>query len=225
MYKRQAYDSLQLSLDPDDETGFAFSLNGFLIRQQFTFRIAPDTPLEEVWRDCDQKTRNLIRSADRKLTVVRSTDITDFIRMSLVDRPKKKNSHDFARLEKIFHACRLKNQGLVFSARDETGRQISCVVLVWDHKHVYFWQSARDREAQVAGANMLLLWKSIEFAHEKKLTFDFDSFASIRSAKMIASFGRIPIARQQVIGTSICYQWERAASALLVRLRDKGVDI
>lgn len=221
--KLPAYDSLKLSLDPEDETPFAFSLCGFTIEQAFTFRIPVSVSPKDVWTNCDQKTRNLIRTADQKLTVEQDTNLSNYIRMSLVDQPAANNSHDFSRMEKIFEACKQREQGCVMNAWDEAGKQVASIVLVWDDKNCYFWQSARDRTMPIPGANMLLIWKSIEYANKKGLTFDFDSFASVRSAKMIASFGQSPIARPQVMHSSVLYKWERAANATLLKIKSSAL--
>lgn len=215
------YDSLHISLDPEDETAFAFSLCKFTIGQAFTFRVPLDIPLKDVWDNCDQKTRNLIRTADKKLSVVCNTNLDDFIRISLIDQPRAQNSHDFARMKKIFDACCQREQACVMSAWDEHNQLIAAVVLIWDQNNLYFWQSARDRGATIAGSNMLLIWQSIEYAHNRGLTFDFDSFASAKSAKMIASFGLPPIVRPQVLGASILRQRERSANGTLKIFKNK----
>jgi len=219
--KIPSYDSLRISLDPEDETAFAFSLCKFTIGQTFTFRVPLDMPLKDVWDNCDQKTRNLIRTADKKLSVICNTNLDDFIRISLIDQPLARNSHDFVCMKKIFDACCQREQACVMSAWDEHQKLIAAVVLIWDQKNLYFWQSARDRGATNAGSNMLLIWKSMEYARSKDLTFDFDSFASEKAAKMIASFGLPPVVRPQVLGASLLRQWERAANDTLKILKNK----
>ena len=214
------YDHLKISLDPSDEAAFAFSISGLQIRNAFTFRVDKNTSPCVVLEQCDQKTRNLIRSAAQKLDVVQSTDIEDFIQMSLIDQPHSKNSHDFPRITKIFEACLLRNQTCVLSAYGEKNQRVSSCVLIWDDKNLYFWQSARDRSFSTPGANMLLIWEALKLSSSKNLTFDFDSFASVRAAKMLASFGQPPVIRPQVIGSSVRYQWERAANSTLIFLRD-----
>ena len=160
--KLPQYDSLKLSLDPEDETPFAFSLCGFSVQQAFTFRVSLSTSPKDVWTDCDQKTRNLIRTADQKLVVTQDTDITNFIRMSLVDQPAEHNSHDFARMEKIFDACRERGQGCVMNACEEAGKQVSSVVMGWDHKNLYFCQSYRNSSTSIHGTKMLWNWNRVE---------------------------------------------------------------
>lgn len=218
--KLPKYDHLKIRLDPSDDSAFAFSICGLQIRNEFTFRIAPDVTPGVVLEQCDQKTRNLIRSASQKLEVTQSADIEAFIRMSLVDQSASENRHDFATMAKLFEACLRHDRACVISAYDEKKKQVSSSVLIWDEKNLYYWLSARDRNASIPGANMLLIWEALKLASAKALTFDFDSFASVGTAKMLASFGQPPVLRPHVIGASVRYEWERAANATLMSLRD-----
>ncbi|GBR07707.1 hypothetical protein GLI01_30890 [Gluconacetobacter liquefaciens] len=220
MQKLPKYDHLKIRLDPSDDSAFAFSICGLQIRNEFTFRIPPDVTPCAVLEQCDQKTRNLIRSASQKLEVTQSSDIEDFIRMSLVDQSVSENRHDFTKMAKIFEACLRHDRACVISAYDEKKKQVSSSVLIWDEKNLYYWLSARDRSASIPGANMLLIWEALRLSAAKKLTFDFDSFASVGAAKMLASFGQPPVLRPHVIGASVRYEWERAANATLLSLRD-----
>lgn len=219
------YDSIRISLDPDDETPFAFSLCGFDIQQKFTFRIPKNLPSTEVWDNLDHKTRNLIRTADKKLSVSTNTDINDFIKTSLINKNFRENTHDFRIMKNIFLACIERNQSCVMSARNEKNEIVASAILIWDQINMYYWQSARDPYSNIAGSNMLLIWKSIELSQKKELTFDFDSFASEKSAKMIASFGQRPVARPQILNSSLTRQWERVANSTLLKIRDKSINL
>jgi len=111
------------------------------------------------------------------------------------------------------------------SARNEKNEIVASAILIWDQINMYFWQSARDPYSNIAGSNMLLIWKSIELSQKKELTFDFDSFASEKSAKMIASFGQRPVARPQILNSSLTRQWERVANSTLLKIRDKSINL
>lgn len=217
------YDSLRLSLDPEDETPFGFSLAGLQVRQNFTFRLHAGFSLPDVLLNCDQKSRNLIRSAGRRLEVTENMDISGFIQISRNERPDAKNTHDFEIMESIFDACASRGQGVVFTAWDGPKR-VASAIMVWGSRNAYFWQSTRDRNSGICGANILLLWKCIELAESKGLTFDFDSYHSLETAKLVASFGRPPIVRPEINGRSLRWQIATTAKAVARRSLSRQLD-
>ncbi|MFT8676092.1 MAG: GNAT family N-acetyltransferase [Acetobacter sp.] len=207
------YDSLRLMLDPEDETPFGFSLAGLQVRQQFTFRLAAGFSLEQTLHNCDQKSRNLIRSAGRRLEITQDIALSNFIALSHRERAASGNTHHFTILERIFEQCTRRGQGAALSAWDGT-KCVASVIMVWGSRTAYFWQSTRDRQSGVCGANLLLLWKCIEMAHARNLTFDFDSYHSVETAKMVSSFGCPPVARPEINGRSLAWQVATTAKAI-----------
>ncbi|MCX5613827.1 GNAT family N-acetyltransferase [Bombella saccharophila] len=189
------YDGIHFFVDPDNESLLAFRLAGFKILHEFTFRIMPEKSLDAVWQDCDHKTRNLIRTADKKLSVQQAGECETFI--ALVQRELPHNHHDFPLLKALFEAAYQRGQATALYAYDQE-KLVSAALLIWDEKTLYFWQSARCRRSKVPGMTMLLIWKAIEQAKERHLIFDFDSFGSVRTAKMLASFGQKPVPRPEI---------------------------
>lgn len=182
-------------LDPENDTSFAFRLAGFRVVQDFTFRIPPEKPLETVWQDCDQKTRNLIRTASRKLSVRQVGDVEPFIALARREQPY--SHHDFPLLKALFMEAYRRDQAIALYAYDQDDL-VSAALLIWDDRTLYYWQSVRLHSSRVPGMNMLLIWKAIEQAKERNLTFDFDGFGSVRTAKMLASFGQKPVTRSEI---------------------------
>ncbi|MBO1325134.1 GNAT family N-acetyltransferase [Acetobacter sp. TBRC 12305] len=217
------YDNLRLLLDPEDETPFGFSLAGLQIRQKFTFRLAAGFSLDRTLRDCDQKSRNLIRSAGRRLEVTQDIGLSNFIALSRVERGASGNTHQFTVLERIFEQCARRGQGTTLSAWD--GRKcVASVIMVWGSHTAYFWQSTRDRQSGICGANLLLLWKCIEIAHARNLIFDFDSYHSVETAKMVSSFGCPPIARPEINGRSLAWHVATTSKAIARRALSRDLD-
>lgn len=200
------HDSFHAALDPDDETPFGFALSGCSVSQTFTFQVPPSADLDTVWDECDQKTRNLIRTARRQLEVSENADFDRFQRVSLLDRPDARNIHDFPLLGRIFSACLQRRQGTILTAAGEDGRPVASVILVWGSRRMYFWVAARNRLAPGGGANALLLWKSLELARSMNLTLDFDGFSSGAAARFLASFGQAPVPRPEIISANWRYQ-------------------
>lgn len=212
-------------LDPDNDSAFAFRLAGYRVVQDFTFRILPEKSLETVWQDCDQKTRNLIRTADKKLSVQQSGSAEAFI--ALAKREQPHSHHDYPLLKALFDEAHKRDQAIALYAYDQDDL-VSAALLIWDGRTLYYWQSVRSRRSRVPGMNMLLIWKAIEYAKERNLIFDFDGFGSVRTAKMLASFGQKPVTRSEIrFGTPV-YKMKRYAIDLLKRYilrKYKGYDL
>ncbi|MCX8666127.1 GNAT family N-acetyltransferase [Acetobacteraceae bacterium B3987] len=174
----------------------------------------PDKSLETAWQDCDQKTRNLIRTADKKLSVRESDDVELFI--ALVRQELPQNHHDYPLLKDLFtEACR-RGQGIALYAYDGE-IPVSAALLIWDDNVLYYWQAVRVRSSNVPGLNMLLIWKAIEQAKKRGLIFDFDGFGSVRTAKMLASFGQKPVIRPEIRFETFIYTIKRYVIHLVRR--------
>jgi hypothetical protein len=216
------HDHFHQTLDPADESPMAFSLLGFSTVQCFTFVVPRERTPAEVWRRCDQKTRNIIKSAEQRLTVVRSAAFDGFIEVSLAEHPAGQNIHDFALLTSLFEACVQRQCGAVLLAMDGAGSAVAAVALIWGRDTLYFWLSARRRGAASGGANALLLWRGIELAHQLGLRFDCDGYSSVGAAKFLASFGEAPVARVEVMRSG----WRRDSAEFVkrswLRLRGQG---
>lgn len=201
-------------LDPENDSAFAFRLAGFRVLQDYTFRITAEKTLDDVWKDCDQKTRNLIRTADKKLTVQQSGDVEPFITLSKREQPH--SHHDFPLLRSLFDETYRRGQAMALYAYEQD-ELVSAALVIWDNRTLYYWHSVRARKCRVPGMNMLLIWKAIEQAKERNLIFDFDGFGSVRTAKMLASFGQKPVSRPEVQFGKPSYNVKRYVIGLVKR--------
>jgi hypothetical protein len=207
------HDYFHQTLDPLDESPLAFSLLGFRTVQCFTFVVPRDRAPDEVWQRCDQKTRNIVKSARQHFAVVQ-TDVFDrFVEVSMAEHPAGRNIHDFDLLSGIFEACVQRQCGTVVLAVDGDGVSVAAVALIRGRDTLYFWLSARRRGAASGGANALLLWRGIEMAHELGLKFDCDGYSSVGAAKFLASFGEAPTARVEVMRSG----WRRDGAEFVKR--------
>lgn len=203
------HDRFHLFLDPDDSSSFSFALAGCSIMQDFTFRLVKDCDLALHWENLDQKTRNLVRSADKKLEVRHGSDLESFIGMCVKERGKE-NTHILEAMRRVGNAALEHRQATVLTANDERGQAVASAVLVWDDAVLYYWQSSRDPENAVPGANNLLVWEAIRFALRHGRTFDLDGYASEGAARFGAKFGMEPVVRASVAHMSLMGHFSRA---------------
>jgi Acetyltransferase (GNAT) domain len=195
------HDRLHLILDPADKSAFAFAMAGCSVHQDFTFRLEAGTNLEEHWEQMDQKTRNLIRTAGKTLQIRQNSDIDAFLTMCDKERGVS-NTHNISALSRLGQAVLDRGQGVILTADDERGRPTASAFLVWDDKLLYYWQSSRDPQTTLPGANNLLVWESMKLALQNGRTFDMDGYGSPGAARFGAKFSMEPMVRASIVHMS-----------------------
>jgi hypothetical protein len=174
---------------------------GCSVHQDFTFRLDAGRNLEEHWEQLDPKTRNLVRTAGKSLQVRQNADLEGFLAMCDKERAGK-NMHNMAALRRMGAAALVRGQAVILTADDERGPATASAFLVWDDTLVYYWQSSRDPEIVIPGANNLLVWESMKFALQSGRTFDMDGYGSRGSARFGAKFSMEPVVRASVVHMS-----------------------
>ena len=192
------HDSFFLLLDPEDPTAFAFSVNGYAVAQQFTFRIQAGIATPLLWSGIASSTRRLIRSGQAKLAVERHLGLERYLAATERDHPKIRSTHDFAVLRCLFDEARKRDRVVILSAVSPEGIDVASVILVWDDRVLYYWLPQRDKTLNHGGANAMLIWHAICFAAERSLIFDFDGYNSVGTARFLATFGVAPAVRPAV---------------------------
>lgn len=191
------YNVLAHKLPPGSEhIALACVLNGWACRTEFTFRIHPAECSHQSWDRMSQKTRNSIRSAQRRFEVEWHNDIVRLIALSLqeIESRGMVNRHRYTQLESSFSAALARGQAAALSAI-KNGQDAAVVALVWDEEALYLWNTARHPTLAGAGALSLLIWEACKLAHERRLVMDFDGFGSLPSARFLRSFGGEPAPR------------------------------
>ncbi|HXB62645.1 MAG TPA: GNAT family N-acetyltransferase [Acidobacteriaceae bacterium] len=196
-----AHDRFHLILDPADKSAFAFAMAGCSVYQDFTFRLDAKQDLEEHLEQMDPKTRNLIRTAGKNLQVRQNSDLEGFLAMCAKERGGT-NTHNMDALHRMGTAALARGQAVILTADDERGRATASAFLVWDDTLLYYWQSSRDPEIVVPGANNLLVWESMKFALRNGRTFDMDGYGSRGAARFGAKFSMEPVVRASVVHMS-----------------------
>jgi hypothetical protein len=219
LHRLPPHDEFITTLDPaaDPAIAFAVGIAGYHVCQAFTFRISPTQQLEDIWSSLEKRTRNMIRSAGRRLTIVESTDFSRFERISGRERVTKGTTHDYGVLRRLYEAAAAGGQAMLRFALQENGTDAAAVIAVWDCDIMYYWTSARDRDADVNGGNALLLWECVRAANERGLTLDFDGYCSPGAARFLAGFAWEPVVRPVVTFSSIRFRLARLGQEALRR--------
>ena len=216
------HDRYQCVLDPDDDTAFALALSGCSVGQNFTFRMPEIWSPEQQWLELDQKTRNLIRTAQGKLSVDSAVSIDEVIALSHLERGRKDRSDEVV-LHRIADAALARGKMRTLAARDAGGRVAAAATLVWDDRVLYYWQSSRNLSVPVPGANSLLIWEAMLLAAAKGLIFDIDGYHSVNAARFVAKFNMETRVRASVVHMSRRGRVAQALGRLLGRGTGFGV--
>jgi hypothetical protein len=171
--------------------GLAFQDRGFQISPQYTFQIDCRENLDNIWAGLHFKTRQHIRRAQEKLSVVTLDDPQPFIDFYLdnLRRAGKQSSIDFATFPALFGAARERQSAEILSASWPGGGPAAMVVLVWGHGRMYYLLSTRARDKGDNGSINLLIWEGIARAHTRGLLFDLDGVSTSGTARFLSGFG------------------------------------
>ena len=183
-------DSFFQVLDPRIGDALAFALHGFTVSARYTFRIDRNTTADEAWKRLNSKTRNVIRSASRELTIVPDLTPSEFIAFyeaNLAARSRT-NAYGDVVMRELVNAFVQRKTGMLLGAYGQGGKLVAAIGLVWDHQTMYYLLSSRVQDAH-SGSISLLLWSGIGRALERKLTFDFDGFSSPSTFSFLNGFG------------------------------------
>lgn len=203
----------------------AFQAAGFSTGVNFTIEIAPDTP-EALWRQLRDKTRNIIRRAQERLTVVDLADprqFVDFYQENLRDRDLR-NYYERDICEQLVTACLRRGVGRTWAAVEPAGAVQAAIFTIWDHEIEYYYLSTR-RLGSMNGAISLLIWNAMQHASENGLIFDMDRVDGA-NILLVSGFGGTVTPRYMVWRTTPAYRTAKYVAGLLnpasVSLRDVG---
>jgi hypothetical protein len=167
----------------------AFQEQGFQSTVQFTHEIAPQ-PEAEIWSNMRDKTRNVIRRAQERLTVSKVSDPAKFMAFyeSTLGQLGKDNVIDRDICIKLLETCLTKQCGAIFGAYNDKGQLIAAIACVWDRTSYFYLMSSRQPNSG-NNAISLLVWEAIKDANARNLIFDFDGLAAKGSILFFTGFG------------------------------------
>jgi hypothetical protein len=185
-------------LDPRITEALAFSVQGFAVSATYTLQITPDCTEADIWSGMRPNTRNMIRRAAEKMTVLEirnANEFADFYEVNLEHR-KQKNMYGPVMRQLVNEFVRRK-AGLLLGAYGDDGSLSAAIALVWDSTTIYYLLSSRSERTH-AGSISLLLWTAIRVAREQDKVFDFDGIGSPGILKFLSGFGGTLVQRLEV---------------------------
>jgi len=167
----------------------AFQELGFRTYVQFTHEIRP-APAEVLWQQMRDKTRNVVRRADERLSIRELTDPLEFAHLyerNLALRGLD-NGIDSAVCRKIVSASLERQRGRILAAHDKDNQIVAANFCVWDEVSSFYLLSTRGANSG-NGASSLLLWEAIKDSARRGLVFDFAGLGGKGSVLFYSGFG------------------------------------
>jgi Acetyltransferase (GNAT) domain len=199
--------------------GLAFQDRGFQVTPQYTFQIDCRESLDNLWSEVHSKTRQHIRRAGEKYTIVTIDDVQTFISFYLdnVQRAGLRSFIDFTNFPALFTAARDRQCAEILCATGTTGKPVAMVFVVWGQGRMYYLMSTRARDKDDNGSVNLLIWEGMQRAHKHGLVFDLDGVSTSGTARFLSGFGGGIAQRLIVQRTSMTYGALREVKRFLGR--------
>lgn len=186
--KYRKFSLVQYVLGTSSTLAPAFVPSGFTVEERYTFVSCGTPNCKRIWDGMHQKTRNVIRRAEKSQIVRRTDDIGDFIAMSK-SQWGRNDTNNYPKLSRLWQALVQRDQGAILTAFGSRGKPLAKCMLIWDRSTMYYFLSTRALEKEAHNSNSLLIWHAIKSASERGLSFDLDGHHSRNSFKFQARFG------------------------------------
>jgi len=167
----------------------AFQERAFRTYVQFTHEVRPE-PVEMIWQQMRNKTRNVIRRAEEQLFIREMTDPAEFLQLfeKNVALRGVQSELNITLCQKIIAASLERQRARILAACDKSKRVVAANVCVWDKTASYYLLSTRNSDAG-NGASSLLIWQAMKDAIRRNLLFDFAGLGTQGSILFYTGFG------------------------------------
>ena len=202
-------------LHPGIVSTLAFDSAGFGNGVDFTVRIAPDRA-DALWERMRDKTRNVIRRAEERLSVVEWRDpgkFLDFYEDNLRARGQR-NVYDRRLCAAVIASSVGRGRGRISVAADPGGVPKAAIFTVWDRSIEYYHMSTRATHS-TNGATSLLVWNAIRHAAGNDLAFDMDGVNTQTNLSFVTGFGGTIAPRFLVCRSSASFRLAHWGKSLL----------
>jgi len=213
------FDRFSYTLPPESRLDLAYSLAGYSVTANYTFRSDPSGS-HDPWKAMDQKVRYNIKTGSKRMAVETHGDILRYVGMSrrFIKNRAFSNLIDYDAICRIWEACRHREQASILTCVDGSGQDIASAILIWDDVHLYYWLNCRDPESNDYAANSVLIWNAIEVARKAGLIFDMDGYANPTAGIFLSKFGLLPQRRFDISMTNSSARLRTAFSSHLVEM-------
>ena len=191
----------------------AFDAAGFATTVRYTVEI-PAKAEDVLWSQMRDKTRNVIRRAQERLSVVALDDagqFLDFYDANIQDR-RLVNYHRREVCLDVLRQSLAWQAGRILVAVDPSGGHQAAIFTVWDQGSEYYMMTTRSL-ASVNGAVSLLIWEAIKHAAATGRRFDLMGIRDSMMLNFFTGFGGAIKPRFIVSRSSAAFGFARSVKA------------
>ena len=204
------YANIRHRLHSATEDAFAFMDRGCNVTADFTSRIYP-APEDSIWKAMRDKTRNVIRKAEKEMNSPSWISPDEFARFYSANLHARGHSNVHCRIKEITAAAMEKGCGTPRGIR-KNGELTAAVFVPFDSRKSWLLLTSRTPDS-CNGAVSLLIWDAIREASAASRTFDFDGITTAGSRLFYGGFGGVTAPRLLVSRHSMGYRIARKLSA------------
>jgi Acetyltransferase (GNAT) domain len=181
----------------------AFQEAGFRTYVQFTHEIEPD-PVDVLWQQLRNKTRNVIRKAEDEFSVCELSDPAEFLRLYHHNLRSREvdNGIDATLCKKIISASLERQRGRLLAVRDKNNQIAAANFCAWDDNSCFYLLSTRGDNSGNSPIS-LLLWEAIKESARRGLVFDFAGLGDKGSILFYSGFGASISARYVAVRSRV----------------------
>ena len=178
---------------PEIKQWLAFYWRGFEQSTRYTYRVKTNKTSDELWQSLSRTRRRRIRSAEKKLKIVRDEDVHNLVNLVEQTYYRQNIPNPISRflIEKIYREALSAQKGIILSAEDlHTNKITATCFFVWDNFTLYYLIGAYDaKEDRDACGMSSLIWNGIQLAKKRGIKFDFEGSMVKNIGFFFRSFG------------------------------------
>jgi lipid II:glycine glycyltransferase (peptidoglycan interpeptide bridge formation enzyme) len=154
-----------------------FYWKGYRQTTRYSYILPDISNLDKLWDNLSENiSRNIQKAKNKyKLEVKRNIPVDlfmDIINKTFERQGKKAYQPDV--LNALIATMRLRNQGDIWGAFDESGRLHAAVFVVWQENYAYYIAGGSDPGLRESGAHALVMWEAICDVSKNSVSFDFE---------------------------------------------------
>jgi hypothetical protein len=146
---------------------------------------------QELWDGLKENIRREIKKAEKRVEVVRSTDVDVLVDMNRRTYFRQRLDIPYSPdvMRRVDAACAARDARRMYFARDEQNRIHAAVYVVFDDRSAYYLVGGADPELRTSGAMSLLLWNAVLDAAKTSATFNFEGSVIPGIERFLRAFG------------------------------------
>ena len=168
-----------------------FSFNDFNQTTRYSYLLDTNSESIVIFNNFKSNIQKEIKKAEKTFSISTSNSTKELFELYQNDfnRKKAKILFDSELLERLYTSFGSSEQLTILHAKDKTGVLVAAFCLVNDSNYMHYLLGAVDFTFRNKGVMSLLMWKAIEWAKSKNLTFNFEGSMNPNIARFFASFG------------------------------------